>query len=1110
MSDTNWDALGQHPAPGEQIGGYTLEKEAGAGGMASVYRARTASGDLVAVKILNPARVLPEERRRFTREYNALARMSHPNIVRVFEAGVHAGYPWIAMEYVDGCELEQLLHEWDENPPSDRFEQTERILIGLCQGLEYVHQTGLIHRDIKPSNVLVSKEGTPKLSDFGVVKDPNSSSTQLTMAGRLVGTVAFMAPELIAAEEVDQRSDLYALGAVLYLLLTGKRPIEASSVAGYLARHLTEVPKAPSQLDPNVPKRLETICQRLLLKDPAHRYASARAILEAISSDKTPGLIIRGQDVLSDQWHRRLAQLRDGAGGVVVLHGANGIGKSSILNHYYDIAAGLGLQTLKPAKGEQPLLVRIAKALKVSEGKPIKSIVSAMSTGDWLLAIDDLDQLSAEDISGVGELFRELLGRKFLPVILLVTSQTIGGSITDISNGASIGVEAELLPISPIDASATTHMLRDRGLSGAICSVISRRLCADYYGLPGGVIEQFDALIEQGWLEQTPLGLRGRRSIEDFRVGDLPIPPHRRKDAEQSLMQLNPTEIELAQLLALVARPVRTPLLFRAHSSLEAAAPALENLLAMKFIAFDDSIDDDSTEDQPLVKLTNPTTARVLRDQLDPDERIARHGAIARALAGKRRRSASVELANHLLAAQLPLQAYPVLINAARRASRARNHPEVFALCNKARAIQKECESRIDYVESIRLRRWLYMLLGQAYLYRNEWQSAVDSLEIAIAAGRLEDESSGLAKCLADYGRALYRLDRLKEAVAPLEESLETFEPGAPEGAAATRVLADIALQNGKLEAAEHLWNEAMDNALASQSADGQARAHRGIAHLRALQHRYTEASQFLDRADEMLLSQGETFVRCGVIARSIELDLAAGRYASALHRSETLIQLSDRGDMPERLSTALVLQAETYLKLGLFERAHHAVQQALLYATSAHRHQWAIKTHSARILLDLNLHSEAEEAIVEPKFLTRQPLHTPAVQVAALRARIQALLQPTTSRDLAQWALAQNKPPLHFRAAQINLDIAKAFLGMGQLDSARKASKSALKLLQVPGTDGLRLEVLLCLSQTGENEAVAEIYGKIALKIYESLPKRSAKSFSNRPFIADVLNTTR
>jgi serine/threonine protein kinase/tetratricopeptide (TPR) repeat protein len=1110
MSDKNWDALGQHPAPGETIGGYTLEAQAGAGGMASVYRARSESGSVVAVKILNPARVLPEERRRFTREYNALARMNHPNIVQVFEAGVHAGYPWIAMEYVDGLELETLLEQWAETSPEDRFEQAERILRGLCKGLDYVHQTGLIHRDLKPSNVLVSKEGVPKISDFGVVKDPNSSSTQLTMAGRLVGTVAFMAPELIAAEEVDQRADLYALGAVLYLLLTGKRPIEASSVAGYLARHLTEVPKAPSQHDPNIPKRLESICQRLLLKDPAHRFPTAQAILDTLNSEKTSRLTLRGQDQLGEQWHRRVAQVRDGAGGVVILHGPPGIGKSSLLERYCDTATGLGMKVATPAPGEDSMLERLATSLELNGNSSISRIVEALSTGDWLIAIDDLDEHSHQDITQIGELFREALARKFLPTVLLATTKTTEDRLTDICNGATIGIEAELLPIPPIDSPSTIHMLRDLGLSGALCSVIGRRLCSEYGGNPGVIIEQFNAMINEGWLEKSPLGLRGRRPIEDFRSANLPLPPHRRDEAIEAIDKLGPSELELVELAALFDRPVRTPMLFRAHSSLNEAAQAFDALIIRKLMVYVDSDEGDSTDDQPLVKIANPTTSRVLRDQLERNVRVARHGAIAKALAGKRRRSASVELAQHLIAAELPLQAYPVLINAARRAARARNNQEVFALCEQARSIQKECESRTDYAESIRLRRWLYMLLGEAYLHRSQWQDAADALERAIAAARLENDPTGLAKCLSAYGRALYRLNRLQEALIPLQESLKTFEPGAPESAGATRVLADIALQDGKLDEAEHLWNEAMDNATASQSIDGQARAYRGIAHLRALQHRYVDASQLLDRADEMLLSQGETYVRCGIMARSIELDLAGGRYASALHRAENLIQLSDRGDMPERLSSALVLQSETYLKLGLEDRAQHAVQQALLYATSAHSHQWAIKTHSARILLDLNLHTEADEALVKPDGLIKAPLHTPAVQVAALRARLQAVFQPSAAKDLANWALAQPKPPLNFRAAQIDLDIAKAFLGMGLKDHARKAAKSALKLLQVSGTDGLRLEVLLCLAQTGQNDAIAEIYGKIALKIYESLPKRSAKSFANRPFIADALDPTR
>ncbi len=227
-SQPQWSGgLGPHPAPGDRVGPYQLQELVGTGGLATVFRAlrldsrgSVVSGDVpgaeAAVKVLNPARVLPEEVKRFTREYRALARMNHENIVRVFEAGVHQGYPWISMEYVAGTDLDTEIDRWKTEDPRDRWERVLKILRGLCRGLGYVHDLGLIHRDLKPSNVLLTRAGEAKISDFGVVKSGDSTqTTQLTMAGRLVGTVAFMAPELITDEGVDRRADLYALGAVL-------------------------------------------------------------------------------------------------------------------------------------------------------------------------------------------------------------------------------------------------------------------------------------------------------------------------------------------------------------------------------------------------------------------------------------------------------------------------------------------------------------------------------------------------------------------------------------------------------------------------------------------------------------------------------------------------------------------------------------------------------------------------------------------------------------------------------------------------------------------------------------------------------------------------------
>jgi serine/threonine protein kinase len=279
------EPLGAFPAPGDLVGTYQIEVPLGSGAMATVFRAAAPGAPPVALKILHPGQVFPEDIKRFTREYKTLESLDHPNIVRVYETGVHKGYPWIAMEYVEGSDLEVLAEQWQVTPPQDRHARIEKLIRGLCSGLGYLHERGYIHRDIKPSNLLVNRKGQPKLTDFGVVKGTSAYNTQLTLAGRLVGTVAYMAPELIIGDPVDPRTDLYALGSVLYVLLTHRKPIEADSVAGYLARHLSETPRAPHELDPSTPAKLEKVCLKLLRKEPDERFSSAEAVLRALDTE---------------------------------------------------------------------------------------------------------------------------------------------------------------------------------------------------------------------------------------------------------------------------------------------------------------------------------------------------------------------------------------------------------------------------------------------------------------------------------------------------------------------------------------------------------------------------------------------------------------------------------------------------------------------------------------------------------------------------------------------------------------------------------------------------------------------------------------------------------
>jgi serine/threonine-protein kinase len=208
-------------------------------------------------------------RTRFLREAKLAARLSHPNIVRVYDAGEdHESRPFIVMEYVEGKTLAEVLGERGRLPEGEALE----LAVQACAGLEHAHAAGLVHRDVKPQNLLLTRGGAVKLSDFGIARA--AESTRLTEAGTVLGTAAYLAPEQAAGEDVGSAADLYSLGAVLYELLAGQPPFEHSSFAELAAREeRTAVPLR--DVAPDVPAHVEAVVMRCLARRPEFRPASA-------------------------------------------------------------------------------------------------------------------------------------------------------------------------------------------------------------------------------------------------------------------------------------------------------------------------------------------------------------------------------------------------------------------------------------------------------------------------------------------------------------------------------------------------------------------------------------------------------------------------------------------------------------------------------------------------------------------------------------------------------------------------------------------------------------------------------------------------------------------
>jgi eukaryotic-like serine/threonine-protein kinase len=274
-------------------GRYQLGSLLGVGGMARVYVATDRVLERqVAVKVLSPSDAQdPLFVERFRREARAAARLSHPNIVAVFDSGSDADQPYLVMEYVPGQSLAQLLARQGRLAPRRAVE----LAIQVCAALAAAHAQGLVHRDIKPANVLVSPDGQVQVTDFGIVKA--SAATTLTGTGTVLGTAAYLSPEQAQGGPVDARSDLYGLGCVLYELLCGSPPFGSGadrSPVAIATRHVSEPPEPPSARNPQVAPALDQVVLTALAKDPAQRYQSAvelqHALERVLAGDAAPAL----------------------------------------------------------------------------------------------------------------------------------------------------------------------------------------------------------------------------------------------------------------------------------------------------------------------------------------------------------------------------------------------------------------------------------------------------------------------------------------------------------------------------------------------------------------------------------------------------------------------------------------------------------------------------------------------------------------------------------------------------------------------------------------------------------------------------------------------------
>ena len=379
---------------GKAFGGYRLEEKIGQGGMGTVFKGRQVSLDrIVAVKILNKA--LYENRefiKRFEREAKSIAKINHPNIVAVYDFGVHDGLWFMVNEFIEGQSLSKIIGDRLVLPVAE----TITYMVHCLSGLAHVGSGNIVHRDIKPDNILINKEGIAKIADFGLAKDVSegNDATDLTAVGLAMGTPAYMSPEQCMGRKLDGRSDQYSLGVTAYFALTGEKPFTGQSSFEIMTRQREHTPPAPHQLNPNVPAELSAMVMRMIAKEPSDRFSDANACREAwVTVGTSLGIFSNS---------RRSGEYEMPSG---LLSGvANESRKSARLRSDPAIPAGpLAMQDAAPPVRPSERVVEKTQDVRLSEAmpaipsrRPATDLPAPRASGEWVAEPKTLDRSQSE------------------------------------------------------------------------------------------------------------------------------------------------------------------------------------------------------------------------------------------------------------------------------------------------------------------------------------------------------------------------------------------------------------------------------------------------------------------------------------------------------------------------------------------------------------------------------------------------------------------------------------------------------------------------------------------------------------------------------------------
>jgi len=1056
--------MGPLPGPGDHIGEYRVVRERGRGGMAAVLEVEhVPSGDKRAIKLLLPSRGSEDLARRLIREHRALSRLDHENVVEVFEVGTLDGYPYFVMELLEGRELAEIVVDWQRLPPSERFRRARKVLIAIARALEHIHSRGLVHRDVTPSNVMVLSDGKIKLMDFGVVKEPGDEQTTV---GEVIGTIAYIAPEQIQGGPIDQRADLYSMGAVFYLMLTGRRPFNARTLAGYMDKHLHRAARPPRELVPTIPELADQVCIRLLAKKPADRFSSATHLLHVLHASVPPGpgpdqvgwspaLVGRAAEMARIRavlhpmlfGRRATAQPAGRPGSVIIIEGDDGMGRNRLAGEVDLLARRHGLivtrsralegeqrayETFRPlyedllsegAAGHPALAAtfgddRAHAGLRVERYAVMKAFADLLATTEpRVLVLHELQRAEHGSIELAEYLIRNLVNAAARPLTLVLTRRAEDiedDPLAGILSGDSTGIPSERIHLHPVPQAAVEELLLAIVADSPLVRPLAARIHTEGAGSPFIIAEMIRALVEAGHI--TPPKSRGGRgrlilSAADVRQGSLPVPGSLREVLRERLAPLDDVAHHVAAALAVSRGSLDISMLVATCRLDEPTVlKGVDSLLRAR-LANERAVDGDER-----IGLVRNRVRDVILERIDPAQLQAMHHRLGDATEHRYRRNSEAvveSLAQHYVAGNVPAKAMPYLLQAARKLIKRTFVAQGLTLLDRALQIEPEARRTFTLDDADRRLAELMLERAQALSHLGQWPEARKSITEADELARDLGDLGLQARTATELAVQARRHLQLDEAQTQLRRALQLAE-----------VLGDKRLQILPLyEYGAVQWS---------------------LADLDAAANYFTQALASSEAyQDERSLALGTNGL--GLIS------LCKGQSADARRYFEQSMEVCDKHGMMERLTIARINLIEVFHLTGNFRRGLQLADRTVAHAREVgHRFGIALGLrYRSLVLTDIGRIVDAVDNAEEALRLARQlgsAQDTLSTLIMLLRCRLVrgdgTEIMPMLNEALAMVDLADAEgfqPILHVWRARF---LAKS----GDIEEAHAALDTALR----------------------------------------------------------------